>query len=91
MLVLLARNPRSDVAALARECGLEAAEIDAILRDLEQTGYIHREHAGSSTCLVIDRHRPLRHPVERHHPVGRLLDAVESPADVLLDRLGVKD
>ncbi len=87
MLVLLARNPRSNVVALARECGLQAAEIGAILRDLEQTGYIRR----SSTAIVIDRTQPLRHPVERHHPVGRLLDAVQSPADVLLDRLGVKD
>ncbi len=74
--------------ALARECGLEAAAIDAILRDLEQAGYIRRR---SSTSIFIDRHRPLRHPVERHHPVGRLLDAVMSPADILLDRLGVKD
>jgi DNA-binding IclR family transcriptional regulator len=91
VLVVLAREPRGNVAVLARETGLEPARIGTILRDLEAAGYVERTHRGGTTYTIIDRTKPLRHPVERHHPVGRLLDAVQSPADVLRDRLAAPD
>lgn len=87
VLVLLAREPRSDVPALAAEVGLTVQEVAVILRDLEEGGYIRCEHRGAATYTVVDRAKPLRHPVERHHPVGRLLNAVQSPRDVLRERL----
>lgn len=87
ILVLLAREPRSDVPGLADQTGLDRATVAAILRDLEAEGYVRRKHRGSTVYTTIERARTLRHPVERHHPVGRLLDAVQSPADVLRSRL----
>lgn len=88
---MLAREPRSDVRALARATGIEDKTVRAVLRELEAEGYIRRERRGDLTLTLIDRAKPLRHPVERHHPVGRLLDAVESPADVLRDWVAAKD
>jgi DNA-binding IclR family transcriptional regulator len=88
VLVCLAREPRSEVPELAAQCGLEPVEVARVLADLEAEGYVRRTHQGATTFAVIDRAKPLRHPVERHHPVGRLLDAVQSPADVLRERLG---
>ncbi len=87
VLVLLAREPRSDVPEIADQTGLDSPTIAAILHDLEAEGYIQRSHRRSTTYTTIDRVKPLRHPVERHHPVGRLLDAVQSPTDVLRSRL----
>lgn len=87
VLVLLAREPRTDVPELADQTGLDRATVAAILRDLEAEGYVRRKHRGSGVYTTIDRARTLRHPVERHHPVGRLLNAVQSPADVLRSRL----
>ncbi len=87
VLVLLAREPRSTAQQLAQQAGLDVATVAAILRDLEAGEYVRRNRHGDTTYTTIDRAKPLRHPVERHHPVGRLLDAVQSPADVLRDRL----
>ena len=87
VLVLRAREPRTDVPGLADQTGLDRATVAAVLRDLEAEGDVRRTHRGSTTYTTIDRARTLRHPVERHHPVGRLLDAVQSPADVLRRRL----
>lgn len=89
VLVVLARDPRTNVAAIAAETGLTQSTVQGVLRDLEAEGYVERRRRGSATHTLIDRTQPLRHQVERHHPVGRLLDAVESPADVLRDRLAI--
>lgn len=91
VLVLLAREPRSTVPQLVQQAGLDVATVSAILRDLEAGGYVGREQHADTTYTTIDRTRPLRHPVERQHPVGRLLYAVESPGDVLRDRLAAPD
>ncbi len=90
VLVVLARDPRADAGAVAEQVGLEPGAVETILDDLEADGYVERRPSrGAVTYTVIDRAQPLRHPVERHHPVGRLLDAVQSPTDVLRERLGV--
>jgi DNA-binding IclR family transcriptional regulator len=87
VLVLLAREPRSSVEDLAGASGIQPRDVDRILHDLQAEGYVRRTEQDGTTYTTIDRSKPLRHPVERHHPVGRLLEAVESPADVLRDRL----
>ena len=40
VLVLLAREPRSTVPQLARALDVEEPNVEAILKDLENTGYI---------------------------------------------------
>ncbi len=87
VLVVLARQPRGDVHEVARETGLDPARTAAIIGDLERAGYVRRQQEDGVTYTAVDRAKPLRHRVEAHHPVGRLLDAVQSPADVLRTRL----
>ena len=91
VLIALAREPRSDPTAVAKSTGIDSGVVAGILRDLEAGGYIRREREGSTEFTYIDRDKPLRHNVEGHHPVGRLLDAVESPSDTLRARLAGKD
>jgi hypothetical protein len=91
VLIALAREPRSDATMVARATGINDDVVAKILGDLEAGGYIRREREGSTEFTFIDRDKPLRHNVERHHPVGRLIDAVESPADTLRDHLARKD
>ncbi len=87
VLVLLARDPRSEPEAIADELGVDLDIIEEVFTDLEEGGYIRRERKGGKVFTYIDREQPLRHSVEKHHPVGRLIDAVETPADVLHDRI----
>ncbi|MGA2926322.1 MAG: helix-turn-helix domain-containing protein [Solirubrobacteraceae bacterium] len=91
VLIVLAREPRSDAAALVKATGIDRHVVVGILHDLEAGGYIRREREGLTEFTFVDREMPLRHNVERHHPVGRLLDAVESPSDTLRARLARKD
>jgi len=69
--------------------GLDIERVTLVLQDLEEDGYVRRDHRGDTTFTTIDRGRTLRGDLEHAHPVGRLIDAVESPADVLRERLGV--
>ncbi|MGO9794377.1 MAG: winged helix-turn-helix domain-containing protein [Solirubrobacteraceae bacterium] len=87
ILVLLSRDPRTEPEMLADELGVDLDIVEPILDDLEEGGYIRRERKGGKLYTYIDRDKPLRHSVEKHHPVGRLIDAVESPADLLRSRL----
>ena len=91
VLVVLARDPRSDAKAVAKATGIDIDAVRAILRDLEAADVIRRERRGATEFTFIDRKTPLRHPVEGHHAVGRLLDAVESSSDVLRDRTVGRD
>ena len=87
VLVLLARVPRTPVTGLADTLGRSEQEIDGILADLQESGYVERRSGNDMTIHVLDRSRPLRHPVEAHHSVGRLLDAVQKPSELLDERL----
>lgn len=91
VLILLARDPRTSAESLADELGVDLDIVERVLDDLEDSGYIKRERKGGTVFTYIDRDKPLRHSVEKHHPVGRLINAVESPADVLRDRLSGMD
>ena len=61
--------------------------VHQMVLTLERAGFIRRERKGATKLTFIDRTKALRHPVEGHHAVGKLLDAVESSADVLRDRV----
>jgi len=91
VLILLARDPRTDAESLADQLGVDLDIVEQILDDLEEGGYIKRERRSGTLFTYIDRDKALRHSVEQHHPVGQLINAVESPADVLRDRIGGMD
>lgn len=87
VLVCLARDPYVSDASLADQVGIDDAELERILADLDEAGYVVAQREGGEVVRrVVNRDLPLRHPVEAHHPVGQLLDAVQSPADVLRAR-----
>ena len=88
VLVCLARDPYAAVGPLAQQVGIDDDAVDEILRDLVGSGYVlEQRERGRLVRRVVARGLPLRHPVEAHHSVGRLLDAVQSAADVLAVRI----
>jgi predicted transcriptional regulator len=76
VLICLARNPNLRVRDLADEVGITERAVQGIVRDLEVAGCLtrHREGRRNRYDIVVDR--PMRHPVEQHHVVGDLLDAM---------------
>lgn len=88
VLVCLARDPYAGLPSLADQVGVDGAAVEDILRDLVSSGYVLEQHEGGRLVRrVVARGLPLRHPVEAHHSVGRLLAAVQSPAEVLAERV----
>lgn len=87
MLVCLAREPQGTTAEIAAVVGIDAAEAESLIADLERSGYLETRPVGDRTRYAVDRNRPLRHPVEAHHSVGEMLDGVERPSRVLRQRL----
>ena len=87
VLVCLAREPETTTAEIAAAVGIDVAEAEAIIADLERNHYVASQQLGDRTRYHVERGRPLRHPVEAHHSVGEMLDGVERPRRVLQQRL----
>jgi hypothetical protein len=81
VLICLARDPQLRLRDLAEQVGITGRAVQGIVKDLEVAGCLtrHREGRRNRYDIVVDR--PMRHPVERHHVVGDLLDAMV-PIDV---------
>lgn len=76
VLLAVAQEPDTRVRDLALLVGVTERTAMQIIVDLEQGGYIRREKVGRRNRYHIDREHPLRHPLEEHHDIGALLQAV---------------
>ncbi len=76
VLICLARDPNLRVRDLADEVGITERAVQGIVRDLEHAGCLTRHREGRRNRYDIATDRPMRHPVEQHHVVGDLLDAM---------------
>ncbi len=76
VLVLLAGNPDLRIRELAIEVGITERATQRIIGELVDSGYLDRHRQGRRNTYSLNRDRPLRHPLESHHTVGDLLDAV---------------
>lgn len=78
VLVHLARNPDARIRDLAEAVGITERAAQRILTDLVDAGYVSRHREGRRNRYSLHTDQPLRHPVERSHEVGELLDALAS-------------
>ncbi|MFP3712158.1 winged helix-turn-helix domain-containing protein [Puerhibacterium sp. TATVAM-FAB25] len=73
VLLAVARLPDARVADIAARVGISPGATLAILKDLEQAGYVHRRRVGRRTHYTADPHRHFRHPADAAHQIGELL------------------
>jgi predicted ArsR family transcriptional regulator len=76
VLICLARDPQLRLRDLAAEVGITERAVQGIVKDLETAGCLTRHRTGRRNRYEIAVDRPMRHPVERHHLIGDLLDAM---------------
>lgn len=83
VLLVIAADPTLRLRDIADVVGITERTAVGIVSDLEEAGYIRREKVGRRNHYLLDPSRPLRHPIEAHHQVGELLDAIKhsSPPD----------
>jgi DNA-binding transcriptional ArsR family regulator len=79
VLVALSRNPTMRIRDLAEAVGITERAAQAILRDLEDAGYVTREKLGRRNQYRLHPERHLRHPAESATPVRDLLGIFERP------------
>ncbi|SDN84099.1 MarR family protein [Geodermatophilus sp. DSM 45219] len=73
VLLAVAADPDARVEEIAARVGITARATLAILRDLEEAGYLVRTRHGRRTHYELQPHRPFRHPSTAAHEVDELL------------------
>jgi predicted transcriptional regulator len=79
VLLLISRDPDIRVRELAERIGITERAAHRIVADLVDAGYLSRTRIGRRNRYRVHPERPLRHPIERTHDIGELLDALGSP------------
>lgn len=81
VLVAIARDPTARVRDIAAATQITERTVQAIVADLEASGYITRTRTGRRTCYTIDPDMPFRHPDQNGHLVGPFLAQLAASPD----------
>jgi DNA-binding Lrp family transcriptional regulator len=81
VLVCLARDPEARFRDVAEAVGITERAAQRIVADLVEAGYVIRTREGRRNHYVLRRNLALRHPLERDHEIGELLEALGAPAE----------
>ena len=80
VLVCLARNREARLRDVAAEVGITERAVQTIVRDMQDAGFITVSKQGRCNRYRINRRKSLRHALESHCSVGKLLSLVARPA-----------
>ncbi len=73
VLICLHRNPQLRIRDIAVEVGITERAVQAILVDLEESGYVSKVKVGRRNEYHIDSELAFRHPSEAMRSIGELL------------------
>lgn len=76
VLLYIAAKPDVRISELSDAVGIGERAAQKIVADLVQAGYVARERVGRRNRYTLNADRPLRHPIEHEHQVGRLVEAL---------------
>jgi hypothetical protein len=76
VFAFIAKHPRSTTRDIAAKAGITERAVQTIVKCLEAEGYIARYREGRCNRYGVHPELPMRHPLERDHPVGDLLIAL---------------
>lgn len=79
VMVCLARNREVRLRDVAAEVGITERAVQKIVRDLQDAGYLTISKQGRCNRYRINRRKTLRHALESHCTVGKLLTLVGKP------------
>ena len=74
VLLALARDPEARLRDVADAIGITERAVQSIVADLEVAGYLTRNRVGRRNRYILNRDVPFRHPAERDHLIGELID-----------------
>ena len=74
VLLCLARDPAMRLRDVATDVGITERAAQRIVAELVEAGYLERTREGRRNRYEIHPELPLRHPLERDHEIGDVLD-----------------
>lgn len=79
VLVCLARNRQARLRDVALEVGITERAVQKIVRDLQDSGFLVVSKQGRCNRYRINKRKAMRHSLESHCSVGKLLALVARP------------
>ena len=73
VLLCIVDDPDIRLRDVAEKVGITERAVQRIVAELEDAGYLADQRQGRRNHYEIDTSRPLRHPLEEHLEIGRLL------------------
>jgi hypothetical protein len=77
VLVCIRRDGEARLRDIAGWVGITERATQKIVSDLVDAGYLRVTRVGRRNRYAIQVRRPLRHPLERSHTIGELLELLE--------------
>ncbi|PTL58588.1 helix-turn-helix transcriptional regulator [Paraconexibacter algicola] len=74
VLLCVARDPGMRMRDIADTVGITERAAQRIVSDLIEGGYVERERDGRRNHYRVNRQAPLRHPMDRDHAIGEILE-----------------
>lgn len=79
VLVCLARHPKARLRDVAAQVGITERAVQKIVRDLQDAGFLTVTKQGRCNRYRINKRKSLRHTLESHCTVGKLLALLARP------------
>ena len=74
VLLCIAADPDARLRDVAETVRITERATQRIVADLIEAGYVRRVRVGRRNRYEIDREARMRHPSQREHEIGELLD-----------------
>ena len=74
VLLCVAHDPGVRLRDVADVVGITERAAQRIVADLVEGGYLEREREGRRNRYRVNPDAPMRHPMDRDHAVGEILD-----------------
>ena len=81
VLLCVARDPGTRLRDVADQVGITERAAQRIVAELVEAGYLERRREGRRNRYRLNDQLPLRHPLERDHPVGEILAVLQRAGD----------
>jgi len=78
VLVCLANNSQARLRDVSAAVGITERAVQNILRELQDSGLVQVSKHGRCNHYQINHRKPLRHPLEEHCTVGKLLQMLKA-------------
>lgn len=76
VMICVAQDPNIRLRDVAERVGITERAAQRIVAELVDAGYLERTREGRRNSYSLNPGLPLRHPLERQHSVGEIIDVL---------------